>query len=221
MESIARRSPVVFDRPVKKRELHDHWGIVLEYDDEGPGPHLVDLSHQCRWDIQDRQLDRHQPWQSRIPQVPGRCRFENGLLITRLNRTQASVWHLAGDQPDVPADPAYTQTTDGTVFLSLFGRNVFAIAEKLSALDFLEPSRKAPFLLQGPFVHVPCQIVVMKKTTQRAGMLLTCSRGYARDMVHAILAAGHSFGLHPAGVAAFSHWIETFNIQHLLQLHQL
>ncbi len=208
MEPIIRRSPVVFDRPVKTKQIYDHWEIVLEYDNEGPGPHLVDLSHRCRWDIQDGELDGHRPWQVSIPQTPGRCMLENGLLINRMNRTQASIWHLAGDKPDAPADPAYTETTDGTVFLALFGKNVFGIAEKLSALDFLEPSRPAPFLLQGPWAHVPCQIVVMEKTAERSGILLTCSRGYARDMVHVILDAGRAFGLFPAGEAAFSQWLD-------------
>ena len=208
MEPITRRSPVVFDRPVKNKQIRDHWEIVLEYDNEGPGPHLVDLSHRSRWDIQDSQLDGYRPFQISIPQAPGQCMFKDGLLINRMNRTQASIWHLAGDTPDAPDDPAYTETTDGTVFLALFGKNGFAIAEKLSALDFLEPSSRAPFLLQGPFAHVPCQIVVMEKTAESAGILLTCSRGYARDMVHAILDAGRQFGLLPAGEAAFSNWIE-------------
>jgi glycine cleavage system aminomethyltransferase T len=97
------------------------------------------------------------------------------------------------------------------VFLGLAGQNIFAIAEKLSALDFADRSKSAPFLLQGPFSHVPCQVVVLERTTERSGILLTCSRGYARDMTHAILAAGEEFGLQPAGETAFMRWIETLS----------
>lgn len=207
METIVRQTPVVFDRPIKKNEVRDNWDVILEYDNEGPGPYLIDLSHRSRWDIQDNDLDRHKPWELNIPETPCHCLFKNGLLINRMNRTQAAIWHLAGEQLDEPDDPAYTETTDGTVFLGVYGRDVFAIAEKLTALDFLEPSRKAPFLLQGPFAHVPCQIVTMEKTAERSGILLTCSRGYARDMVHAILDAGAEFGLQPAGENVFNEWI--------------
>jgi len=208
MQSIVRRSPVVFDRTAAKKVLRDHWEIVLVYKDEGAGPQLVDLSHRPRWDIQDGKLDRCRPWQASVPRAAGRCTFENGLLISRMNRTQACIWHLAGGRPDVPDDPAYTETTDAGVFLALLGEDIFAVAEKLSALDFRDPSRRPPFLLQGPFCHVPCQIVVMERSAERAGLLLTCSRGYARDMVNAVLDAGQPFGLQPAGEASFSNWID-------------
>ena len=207
METIERRSPLVFERPVKKQETRDYWNVVLEYEDEGPRPYLVDLSHRTRWDIQDNDLVRYQPHGLHIPKTAGHCRFQNGLLINRMNRTQAAIWHLAGGKLDDPEDPAYTETTDATVFLGLLGKDVFAVAEKLSALDFLEPGREPPFLLQGPFAHVPCQIVTLEHTNQRPGILLTCSRGYAQDMVHAILDAGAEFGLQPAGENAFNRWI--------------
>ena len=212
METIARRSPVVFDRSIKKNEIRDNWDVVLEYDNEGPGPYLIDLSHRSRWDIQDKDLDRYKPWKISIPETPCHCLLKNVLLINRMNRTQAAIWHLAGEKLEEPDDPAYTETTDGTVFLGMYGRDVFAIAEKLTSLDFLEPSRKAPFLLQGPFAHVPCQIVTMEKTAERSGILLTCSRGYARDMVHALLDAGAEFGLQPAGENAFNDWIRNLSM---------
>ena len=92
------------------------------------------------------------------------------------------------------------------VFLALFGQDIFAITEKLTSLDFLDPAKQPPFLLQGPFSHVPCQIVILDKTTDGPGLLFTCSRGYARDLTAAILEAGEEFGLHPAGETAFANW---------------
>jgi len=212
MENIIRRTPVVFDRPTKINEITDNWDVVLEYEKEGPGPYLIDLSHRSRWDIQDNDLDRFKPWETSVPEIPCHCLLKNGLLINRMNRTQAAIWHLTGEKLDEPDDSAYTETTDGTIFLCMYGRNVFAIAEKLTSLDFLEPSRKAPFLLQGPFAHVPCQIVTMKKTDERSGFLLTCSRSYAQDMVHALLDAGAEFGLQPTGENAFQEWIGKFSM---------
>jgi hypothetical protein len=209
MEKIIRRSAIAFDAVTAKTEERDGWSVVLEYEDEGPGPHVVDLSHRPRWDLQDAQIGGSQTLGIPIPDVPGQCAFEKGLLINRMNRTQASVWHLTGETPVFPDEPAFTDLTDATLFLAIFGKDIFLILEKLSALDFLDPSRQTPFLLQGPFSHVPCQIVTMDKTPARSGILMTCSRGYGRDMVGAILEAGAEFKLRPAGEQAFSDWLST------------
>jgi glycine cleavage system aminomethyltransferase T len=95
--------------------------------------------------------------------------------------------------------------TDATVCLALFGPNVLAVVEKLCALDFLDPRKQPPFLLQGPFSHVPCQLVLMERGPGFDGcVLIACSRGYAQSMLHAILGAGEEFGLKPAGEQRFS-----------------
>jgi len=207
MGSILRRSAVSFDAAPAKTEERDNWSVVLEYEDEGAGPYVVDLSHRSRWDLQDAEIGGVQTMGIRVPDKPGQCVFENGFLINRMNRTQASVWHLSGETPALPDDPAFTDITDSTVFLAVFGQDLFAILEKLSALDFLDSSRQTPFLLQGPFSHLPCQIVTLDKTPGRSAILMTCSRGYARDMVGAILEAGMEFKMRPAGEQAFSSWL--------------
>ncbi|MEJ2167080.1 MAG: sarcosine oxidase subunit gamma SoxG [Deltaproteobacteria bacterium] len=209
---IKRLSPVSFPGKPLKTDRRDHWTVVLEYEAEGQGPYLFDLSHRLRWDLQDADLSSFEPFGIRVPDTPGQSRFESGVLINRMNRTQASIWHLDGEIPAAPDGTAYTETTDATVFFGLVGQNIFAIAEKLSALDFADPAKSAPFLLQGPFSHVPCQAVALEKTDERCGILLTCSRGYARDMTHAILVAGQEFGLRPAGETAFMRWIEAVNL---------
>ena len=208
MQNIIRRSAVSFDTETEKTEERDNWLVVLEYEGQGAGPYLVDLSHRARWDLQDAEIGISQSLGIQIPEIPGQCVFEKGILINRMNRTQASVWHLSGETPAFPDDPAFTDITDSTVFLAVFGKDLFAILEKLTALDFLEASRKTPFLIQGPFSHVPCQIVTLEKSPERSGILLTCSRGYARDMVAAALEAGAEFNLRPAGEQTFCGWLE-------------
>jgi hypothetical protein len=208
METLIRRSPVSFDSKSSKTEMRDNWTVVLEYAAEGSGPYVVDLSHRARWDLQDSDIVNIEPWGIQLPESPGQCRFENGMLINRMNRTQASIWHLSGEKPDDPDGPAFTDTADATVFLALFGKDIFAISEKLTSLDFLDPAKQPPFLLQGPFSHVPCQMVTLEKTTDNAGLVFTCSRGYARDMTAAILDAGKEFGLQPAGENAFANWFD-------------
>ena len=184
---------------------------MLEYEAEGEGPWVIDLSHRARWDLQGGDISKHQPWGMNIPDTPGRCVLENGVLINRMNRTQASIWHLTGESLDIPDDPAVTDVSDATLFLALLGKKIFSITEKLSSLDFDDPLKQTPFLLQGPFSHVPCQIVSLEKTPGRSGILFTCSRGYAQDMAAAILEAGSKFGLHPAGENAFRNWVNTIS----------
>jgi hypothetical protein len=211
MEQIKRRPPARFESRPLKTKAQDNWDVVLEYEDEGDGPWVIDLSHRVRLDLQDGDISKHQPWGMNIPEIPGRCMFEKGVLINRMNRTQASIWSLSGESLDVPDDPAFTNVSDATLFLAMFGKNIFPITEKLSSLDFLDPLKQTPFLLQGPFSHLPCQIVTLEKTPQRSGILLTCSRGYAKDMTAAILEAGAEFGLRPAGENAFRQWVNTIS----------
>jgi hypothetical protein len=204
MTHIERRSPVQLPGRIKKCEVRGHWTVAQAYEDEGQGPFLVDLTHATRWDLQDREISRFKPLGKEVPEIPGTCQLQDGILINRMNRTQAAIWHLLPGAPDLPAEPSYTDVTDGTICLALFGPNALAVVEKLCALDFLDPGKKAPFLLQGPFSHVPCQLVLVERGQGfDGGLLLTCSRGYAQSMVHAILGAGAEFGLKAAGEKRF------------------
>ena len=208
MTNIERRSPVQFKSSIQKSEVRDNWTVVLAYADEGQGPFLVDLSHKTRWDLQDKNLARFKPLGKEVPEIPGTCRMEDGILINRMNRTQAAIWHLLSAAPNLPAESGYTDVSDATICLALFGPNALAVVEKLCALDFLDPGKHAPFLLQGPFSHVPCQLVLMERGQGfDGGLLLTCSRGYAQSMVHAVMGAGAEFGLTPAGEKRFTDWL--------------
>jgi len=212
MNAVLRHSPVVFEGTPVRTKAQDHWMVVLEYDNEGTGPHLVDLCHRSRWDVQDSNLSELSPFGRDIPDHPGGCALKDGVMINRMNRTQAAVWYLSGDTLKPPEEIGYTETTDATAFLALFGSHVFSITEKLTGLDLQDPLKPAPFLTQGPFSHVPCQIVTLDTRKENSGILLTCSRGYARDMVHAIMDAGREFGLRPSGEDAFSRWIGAYNL---------
>jgi hypothetical protein len=209
MDAMKRESPVQFRSRPLETKVRDLWPVVLEYEQEGAGPWLADLSHKTRWDFQDGRLDEHLVGGVRVPAVPGDCCLDNRILINRLNRTQAAIWHL-GDQapPPLPEQIGYTDVTEANMCLALFGPYIFTITEKLSALDFESPERQTPFLLQGPFSQVPSQIVILTRAPERGGaLLLACSRGYASDMVAAVLAAGAAHGLRPAGEKRFTNWL--------------
>jgi hypothetical protein len=208
MIEINRQSPVQFTQSPVKTERRDNWTVALEYDGEADGPWLVDLTHKSRWDLQDRDVGQYTPGDLNVPDTPGACAFDGRTLVNRMNATQVSVFHLGASAPALPAAPAYTDVSESTLFVALLGPGTFRVAEKLTNLDFLAPSRQAPFLLQGPFCRVPCQIVTLEKSTSGGGgFVLTCSRGYGDSMVQAILGAGAEFGLRPGGENRFSNWI--------------
>ncbi len=208
MSQIKRESPVHFGVSPKASAVRDNWTVALEYDDEGRGPWIVDLACKIRWDLQDSNIGELAPCDLAVPAAPGQSVLSGGILINRMNRTQVSIWHLGADTPPLPEETGYTDTSESTVFISLFGPKVFQLAEKLSNLDFMDPAKAAPFLLQGPFCHVPCQIVTLQKGADGSGgFLLACSRGYGDSMVHAILEAGAEFGLRPAGENRFNGWL--------------
>jgi len=210
MKELQRISPVVFKSTPLKTEKRDNWEVVTEYSKEGDGPFLVDLSHRPRFDLQDSELAAIKPFGIGVPQIPGHCLLENGMLANRMNDTQVSLFNLAcSDDVVMPDEIGYTDVTESTLCVGLIGKQVFSICEKLTSLDFMDPQRKAPFLFQGPFSHVPCQIVTLSREGDTAGIILTCSRGYGRDVIHAILDAGEEFGLSPAGEARFTEWINS------------
>jgi len=208
MAEIRRESPVRFTVSPKESEVRDNWTVALEYDDEGQGPWLVDLAHKTRWDLQDSSIGDLTVGDLAVPAAAGACTFADDTLINRMNRTQASIYQLGAASPELPDFSGYTDVSETTVFVALFGPQAFRVAEKLTNLDLMDPAKQAPFLLQGPFCHVPCQIVVLEKADGNGGFLLTCSRGYGDSMVHAILEAGAEFGLRPAGETRFSNWIQ-------------
>jgi hypothetical protein len=209
MKEIQRISPVEFKITPLKTEKRNNWEVVMEYSGEGEGPYLVDLSHKPRFDLQDADLAARKPFGIGILQTFGSSVLENGILANRMNRTQVSLYCLDGqDNAGLPDEPGFTDVTESTILIALIGKEVFSICEKLTALDFMDPERKTPFLYQGPFSHVPCQIVTLSRDKERSGILLTCSRGYGRDMIHAVLQAGEEFSLKPAGENCFTNWIK-------------
>jgi hypothetical protein len=207
MTDIKRYSPVQFKATPLKTEERDNWDVVTEYHGEGDGPYLVDLSHRMRLDLQSSDLASATPFGIDVPETPGKSVLENGMLVNRMNGTQTSIYHLAGDAVECPSETEYTDVSENTVFVAIIGEAAFKICEKLSNLDFVDPAKEAPFLYQGPFSHVPCQIVTICRDGEKSGLVLTCSRGYGRDIIHAIQHAGDEFGLKPAGEAKFTDWI--------------
>ncbi len=209
MKEIQRVSPVVFKSIPAKTQKKNNWDVVTEYNEEGDGPYLIDISHKSRFDLQDSDLAGITPFKIAVPKNPGSSVLKKGILLNRMNRTQVSIYHLDGKDVSMPDGSGFTDVTEAALFVALIGKDVFSICEKLTGLDFMDPKKTAPFLLQGPFSHVPCQIVTLSKQGDKSGLVLTCSRGYGRDMIHSILHAGEEFGLKPAGENRFSDWIKS------------
>ena len=92
--------------------------------------------------------------------------------------------------------------------MAFLGKEVFSLMEKVTALDLASPHMKTPFLLQGPVLHVRCQIVVSGEKGDDAAVLIACSGGYGQSMCEALLDAGMEWGFRPAGESAFRDWLE-------------
>lgn len=209
--NVIRQSPVVFDTAPETVESRNHWQVALSYASEGPGPYLVDLSHCAKWDFQHSEPASLFPGDTEIPSQPGTGSFAGGLLINRLNATQALVWLVdgaAGPPDKMPEIPEMTDVTDASVLLGLVGPNLSRVMEKLCALDLQSPKSQTPCVLQAPVAHVPCILVRFSGSRgEPDALLVCCSRGYAHDMVHALLDAGREFGLRPAGETRWQNWM--------------
>lgn len=208
MDIIKRKSPVVFKQTAKETENRDNWEVVLTYEGEKDGPWLVDLSHKQRFDFQSSAIDKEKPFSVSIPKTPGSSILDKQLLINRMNRTQCTIINLGKEPKALPDTSGYTDVSEATLFCALIGKNVFSICEKLTALDFMDPEKQPPFLLQGPFSHVPCQITTFSRDLENGCVLFSCSRGYGRDMINAVLDAGIEFDLAPAGEKQMDAFLE-------------
>lgn len=200
MDAVMRRSPVSFAGAVAARsQSRGDWQVVLEYQDQGQGPWLVDLSHCPRWDLQDSSLDELHPWGLAMPQGFNQVLIQDGWLVNRLNRTQAQLWYLGGEEIEPPAEPGLTEITDGQCLLALVGDEALSVMETACKLDLADPSRTPPFLVQGPVLHIPCQIVRLA-----GAVLMGFSRGYGQSFAEALLESGRPWGLKPGGEEVFS-----------------
>jgi glycine cleavage system aminomethyltransferase T len=208
MELYRRRSPIKFSSPPSKKEIRDGWEVVLEYEDQGNGPFLIDLSHVHKWDVQGAELSHIRPMDVTIPDRPGDCILEDGLLVGRMNSTQAITWHLSEMDPAFPQEAAYTDISDAYALIAVLGKDLFPIMEKVTPLDLSTPSKAPPFLLQGPVLHVRCQIVVLGKKGDDGAVLSAFPRGYGQSVCEALLDAGMEWGLCPAGETAFRDWLK-------------
>lgn len=204
-ETVSRRSPVVFEAATAEGLARDGWQIVLRYEGEGVGPWIVDLSHRRRWDLQDRDVGDLRPGGLAVPPRPGDVLVEGGVIVNRMNRTQAALWHLGGEpSPALPPAGPCTETTDGHCMLAILGRDVPEVVEHLTSLDLFDPGRPRPHLTQGPMLRVPCQIVTLSAEC----VLLTLSRGYGQTFVDAALRHAVPHGLRPGGEDLFTGWYE-------------
>jgi len=198
-----RQSPVQFEAVVAESgERHD-WSLVLEYEDEGPGPWLVDLSHHQQWDFQHTDMDSQAPFGLQVPVRPGQVSVQHDLLVSRMNRTQLAIWHLGqGEVEPVHKDSAYTDMTDAHCMLAVIGADTPSVMEHLSNLDLFDPKPAMPFLTQGPVMHIPCQVVTLGPDC----VLLTFSRGYGQTFADSMLHAASGCNLKPGGENRFNEW---------------
>ena len=204
MESLKRYSPVKFTgNPARTRERNG-WEVVLEYENEGTGPFLIDLSHIGKWDVQGEELPSLRPAGLVIPGDPKQCLLTGDYLLNLIKWNWATIWHFSEDMPEFADEYAFTNVTEAYALLVLMGKEAYSITEKLTSLDLQSPDRKPPFLIIGPILHIRSQIVVLSKEKENCAVLVACPRGYGQSMADSMLEAGKEYGLRPAGEKRFS-----------------
>ena len=201
MSAVFRQSPVIFEGQAAQKTSSLGWEVVLEYEGEGGGPWLVDLSHLPRWDCQDRELDLLAPFGPGMPAEPGQVVFQNDTFIARMNRTQAMIICLrTGDPIGTHEAVGFTDITDAHCMLAVVGPETPYVMEHVSNLDLFKPGRKMPFLTQGPVMHIPAQVVTLDVDC----ILMSFSRGYGQSFADAMLHAASGCGLRPGGESVFN-----------------
>lgn len=208
MSATERRSPIALPIPPHRTETRDGFEVVLEFDGVEPNLAVIDLSHRPKWDLQAGDLDERHPFGTPMPGEPGQVGLADGVIVLRLNRTQAAVWHL-GPGP-IPPDPGpeFTDITDGRALVALLGPGVFDLMTRLTRLDLRPPGMQPPFVVQGPVLDVPCQIVVVDGQDETSALLLSSARGWGQTVVDEIMVRGAGLGLAPGGEARFTAWLE-------------
>ena len=201
---MRRYSPIKFSGTPVRIEERNGWGVVLEYEKQGNGPFLVDLSHMGKWDVQGEDLPSLKPAGLQIPKDSRQCTLTGHFLLNLIKHNWATIWHFSSDMPDFAEYYNFTNVTEAYALLAIIGREAFAIMEKLSPLDLLSPDRNPPFLVLGPISHIRCQVVILSRDENRSSVLVACPRGYGQSMEMAILDAGREWDLRPAGEDIFT-----------------
>lgn len=203
METLHRHSPIALPGNPSGIESRQNWQVVLEYEQEGDGPWLVDLSHLPKWDLQGENLERLTPGGLAMPEQTLDCTYEDSLLITRVKSNWAMIWDLSGSPRDPFDDFACTDVTESYSLLAVIGRETFALMEKVSSLDLTDPLNRPPFLLLGPVLHVRSQTVVLARDGLNTAVLIAAPRAYGQNMAKAMLKAGEEWSIRPAGENRF------------------
>jgi hypothetical protein len=200
MSAAFRQSPIIFDRKAAERRDSYGWEVVLEFEGEGGGPWLVDLSHLQRWDCQDAELDSTSPFGLSMPAEPGQVIFQDDKFVARMNRTQAMIVCLrSGDAIEMRNTVGLTDITDAHCMLAVVGAETPCVMEHVSNLDLFKLGRKMPFLTQGPIMHIPAQVMTLDVDC----VLMSFSRGYGQSFADAILHAASGCDLRPGGELVF------------------
>jgi glycine cleavage system aminomethyltransferase T len=210
MESVLRYSPVEFRKTQARKELRNGWQVVLEYEDQGTGPFLVDMSHIGKWDVQGEDLPSLRPAGLAIPIDSEQCLLTGDFLLNLLKWNWGTIWHFSVDMPEFADEFAFTNVTEAYALLALLGKEAFSIMEKLTSLDLLSPERKPPFFIMGPVAHIKSQVAVLSRDEERSTVLVACPRGYGQSMADMMLNAGSEYDLSPGGEDLFTRFREQY-----------
>ena len=198
---IKRFSPVSLPASVKERVNAGGWDVVLRYEDEGSravgrGSFSSKQMGYSKW------IARYGPCFREVSAELSRPMRGDRGMAGQPNESQAGGYvGRSRREPGAPVqEHCATETTDGSCLLALIGENLQPIMEKLTSLDCFPPGKTAPYLVQGPVLHIPMQVVVLAPGV----VLMAFSRGYGQAVADAIFGSCREFAIRPGGEIRFT-----------------
>jgi hypothetical protein len=157
---------------------------------------LEDLSHCQKWILQDKEILRFNPFGMPVPEYPGVCIIKSGVLVCRMNSSEALILQIENDAVKVPKGAMYTCITDSLGLLMVKGESLQEFMERVTHLDLFGQGCKLPCLIQGPLLEITCQIIILWRNHQEV-VLIAFPRGYLRSITKALLEEGEDLGISP------------------------
>ncbi|MCP4719064.1 MAG: hypothetical protein GY860_06360 [Desulfobacteraceae bacterium] len=205
-----RTSPIKFNLEPLTVDKIDSWKVVKEYKNQKQGPLLIDLSHRPSWDFQDKDVLSFNKPEFSIPADMNGITRQGNLFVSRMNQTQVQLWSFDGKTPPLESlGPFCTDITDGQAVMALMGNNLDLVFESMLPLEMFKPGENCMQLFQAPLFHIPCQILVLDRSEKMKVVIISCPRGYGKDMTKAILKSAIPHGLNPGGENAFELWLNS------------
>jgi hypothetical protein len=208
MRGHKKQSPIHFPKHPIKTEDRNGFEVACSYGNDDFPLVVIDLSHIPKWEIYDRQLAGKSLGSIAFPQTPGQVTCAAGSAVSLIRPSVAHLWKLDGCADDKLGDITSIEITDGYALIALIGKLGPRVMEKITDLDLKLSPDPDVHLVQGPILGVLSKVMVFSSSGGGTGIFIAIPRGSGQSVAEALLDAGSSLGMQPAGQAVFDRWLQ-------------